>query len=41
MCIQMGHLLGMGYHLYTDNWYTAMLLAESLLSEDTNLAGTV
>ena len=41
MCIQMGHLLGMGYHLYTDNWYTAMLLAESLLSEDTNLTGTV
>ena len=42
MCIQlMGPLLGMGYHLYTDNWYTAVPLAEALLSEGTNLKGTV
>ena len=37
----MGPLLGMGYHLYTDNWYTTVPLAESLLSEGTNLTGTV
>ena len=37
----MGPLLGMGYHLYIDNWYTAVPLAESLLSEGTNLTGTV
>ena len=34
-------LLGMGYHLYTDSWYTAVSLAESLLYEGTNLTGTV
>ena len=34
-------LLGMGYHLYTDNWYTAVPPAEALLSEGTNLTGTV
>ena len=32
VCIQlMGPLLGMGYHLYTDNLYTAVPLAEALL----------
>ena len=43
VCFQliMGPLLGMGYHLYTDNWYTAVPLSESLLSEGTNLTGTV
>ena len=34
-------LLGQGYHLFTDNWYTAVPLAESLLLEGTNLTGTV
>ena len=28
----MAPLLGQGYHLLTDNWYTAVPLAESLLS---------
>ena len=37
----MAPLLGQGYHLFTDNWYTAVLLAESLLLEGTNLTGTV
>ena len=42
VCIQlMGPLLGMGHHLYTDNWYTAVPLAEALLSGSTNLTGTV
>ena len=36
----MAPLLGQGYHLFTDNWYTAVPLAESLL-EGTNLTGTV
>ena len=32
VCIQlMGALLGMGYHLYTDNLYTAVPLDEALL----------
>ena len=37
----MGPLLGQGYHLFTDNLYTAVPLAESLLLEGTNLTGTV
>ena len=37
----MAPLLGQGYHLFTDNWYTAVPLAESLLLEGTNLTGTV
>ena len=42
VCIQlMEPLLGMGYHLYTDNWYTAVPLAEPLLSEGSTLTGTV
>ena len=28
----MAPLLSQGYHLFTDNWYTAVPLAESLLS---------
>ena len=34
-------LLGQGYHPFTDNWYTAIPLAELLLLEGTNLTGTV
>ena len=34
-------LLSMGYHLYTDNWYTAVALTKALSSKGTNLAGTV
>ena len=34
-------LLGMGCHLYTDNWYTAVPLAEPLLSEGSTLTGNV
>ena len=42
ICIElMAPLLGQGYHLFTDNLYTAVPLAESLLSEGTNLTGTV
>ena len=37
----MAPLLGQGYHLFTDNWYTAVPLAKSLLLEGTNLTGTV
>ena len=37
----MAPLLGQGYHLFTDNWYTAVPLAELLLLEGTNLTGTV
>ena len=37
----MAPLLGQWYHLFTDNWYTAVPLAESLLLEGTNLTGTV
>ena len=37
----MGPLLGIGYHLYTDNLDTAVLLDEALLAEGTNLTGTV
>ena len=36
-----GLLLGIKYHLYTDNWYTALPVAEVLLSKGTNLTGTV
>ena len=42
ICIElMAPLLGQGYHLFTDNWYTAVPLAESLLLEGTNLTGPV
>ena len=42
ICIELtAPLLGQGYHLFTDNWYTAVPLAESLLLEGTNLTGTV
>ena len=42
ICIElMAPLLGQGYHLFTDNLYTAVPLAEPLLSEGTNLTGTV
>ena len=34
-------LLGMGWHLYTDNWYTAVPLAEPLLSKGSTLTGNV
>ena len=34
-------LLDMGYHLYTDNWYTAVPLAEFLSSRNTNITGTM
>ena len=37
----MGPLLGIGYHLYTDNLDTAVLLDEALLAKGTNLTGTV
>ena len=37
----MAPLLGQGYYLFTDNWYTAVSLAESLLLEGTNLADAV
>ena len=36
----MATLLGQGKHLFTDNWYTAVPLAKSLL-EGTNLTDTV
>ena len=42
ICVDlMEPLLDMGYHLYTDNWYTAIPLAEFLSSRNTNIAGTV
>lgn len=34
-------LYGMGYPLYTDNWYTGVPLAETLLAENTNLTRTM
>ena len=34
-------LIDIGYHLYTDNWYTAVPLAEFLSSRNTNITGTV
>lgn len=34
-------LLDQGYHLYTDNYYTSVELAEELLSRDTYLCGTI
>ena len=37
----MAPLLGQGYHIFKDNWYTAVPLAESLLLEGINLTGTV
>ena len=41
-CIELlGPLYGMSYHLYTDNWYTAVPLAETFLAENTNLTGTM
>ena len=42
ICIElMAPLLGQGYHLFKDIWYTAVPLAESLLLEGVNLIGTV
>ena len=42
ICIEvLGPLYGMGYHLYTDNWYTSVPLAETLLAENTNLTETM
>ena len=42
ICMElMAPLLGQGYHLFTDNWYTAVPLAESLLFKGTNLTGFV
>ena len=45
VCIQLVGLLhqisNIKYHLYTDNWYTALSVAEVLLSKGTNLTGTV
>ena len=42
ICIElMAPLLGQGYQLFTDNWYTAVPLAESLLLEGTKLTSTV
>ena len=37
----MAPLLGQEYHLFTDNWYTAVTLVEAFLLEGTNLTGTV
>ena len=37
----MAPFLSQGYHLFTDNSYTAVPLAELLLLERTNLTGTV
>lgn len=34
-------LLGKGYHVFTDNWYTKLPLAKELLSKKTYLTGTV
>lgn len=34
-------LLGKGYHLFTDSWYTKIPLAEVLLEQNTYLTGTV
>ena len=42
ICIElMAPILGQGYHLFIDNWYTAVSLAESWLLEGTNLTDTV
>jgi hypothetical protein len=35
------NLLGKGYHVFTDNWYTKIPLAQDLLSRDTYLTGTI
>lgn len=34
-------LLGKGYHVYTDNWYTKIPLAEDLLQRGTYPTGTI
>lgn len=34
-------LLDKGYHLFTDNWYTKIPLAEILIARDTYLTGTI
>ena len=42
ICIElMAAILGQGYHLFIDNWYAAVSLAESWLLEGTNLTDTV
>ena len=42
ICVDlMQPLLDMGYHFYTDNWYTAVPYAEFLSSRNTNITGTV
>ena len=42
ICVDlMQPLLDMGYHLYTDNWDTAVRLAEFLSSRNTNITGMV
>ena len=42
VCIQLiGSLLGMRYHLYTNNWYTTVSIVETLLYKGINLTGTV
>lgn len=35
------NLLGKGYHVYIDNWYTKIPLAEDLLQRGTYLTGTI
>ena len=37
----MEELLGKGYHLYVDNWYTSLDLAQYLLVHQTGLCGTL
>lgn len=34
-------LLGKGYHIFTDNWYTKLSLAKELLTKKTFITGTV
>ena len=42
ICVElMQPLLDMGYHLFTNNLYTAVPLAEFLSSRNTNITGTV
>ena len=37
----LGDLSGHGYHLYMDNWYTSVRVAECLLRKKTHLTGTL
>ncbi|KAI4481552.1 hypothetical protein M0802_013949 [Mischocyttarus mexicanus] len=39
--LSIGNYLNKGYHLFTDNFYTSLRLAKSLLKQNTYLTGTI